>query len=97
MMTALRPFGATVRRVFPDDPGTDRTGIQSTLRRPPLSLPTVSCRLSGATFVSRASIKTYEIVCSIHLFRSLSSIKRYFLLGKVKNYALRRRKWESAV
>ena len=35
--------------------------------------------LSGATLVSRASIKTYEIACSIHLFSILSSGKRVFL------------------
>lgn len=35
-----------------------------------------SCRCAGATLVSRASIKTYEIACSIHLFSILSSRKR---------------------
>ena len=83
-MTALRPFGATVRRVFPDDPGTDRTGIRSTLRRPPLSLPTVSCRLSGATFVSRASIKTYEIVLQYTPFSEPVKYKKVFFAGKSK-------------
>jgi hypothetical protein len=40
-------FRTTVRRVFPDDPSIDKTGILSTLRRRPLPHPTVSCRFVG--------------------------------------------------
>ena len=84
-------FRTTVRRVFPDDPSIDKTGILSTLRRRPLPHPTVSCRLSGATFVSRASIKTYEIACSIHLFSILSSKKSMLCRKMAKNYTHERK------
>ena len=86
IMTALRPFGRQSAGYFPT---TQKSTGQGTGRpfgglpfHPHGLLPFV-----GATHVSRASIKTYEIACSIHLFNILSSGNRIFLPKEVKVYA----------
>lgn len=62
-MTALR-LSATVRRVFPDVPADVHAGTGTSPRQPSL-LPRRFLPVAGVTLVSRASIKTYLITCSI--------------------------------
>ena len=78
----------TVRRVFPDDPGIyQNRDLINPSAASPFALRS-SAVLLKATFVSRASIKTYEIVCSIHLSLFLSSEKWNFFGASRKLYAL---------
>ena len=88
IMTALRPFGRQSAGYFP----TTQVSTKQEFDRPfggvPFRTPRSPAVLSGATLVSRASIKTYEIACSIHLFSILSSGKRVFLRGQTKNCSI---------
>lgn len=74
-MTALRPSGRQSAGYFPTTQVSTKQGFYRPFGGVPFRTPRSPAVLLGATHVSRASIKTYEIVCSIHLFSILSSKK----------------------
>ena len=86
-MTALRPSGRQSAGYFPTTQVSTKQGFYRPFGGVPFRTPRSPAVLLGATHVSRASIKTYEIACSIHLFNVLSSGNCIFLPEEVKVYA----------
>ena len=88
-------FRTTVRRVFPDDPSIDKTGILSTLRRRPLPHPTVSCRFCWGLLMSAAPLSRLMKLLAVYTFFRFCQARKACFAAKWLKIIRMSAKWKN--